>query len=166
MESIRVEKAHSDRDAQVIAELIGICRQERRTVLDAYTAEEEKAYLAQLHQRDAVFVAYIEDAFAGFAGIARRWPYSARLHHCGEGGTWVMPAFRRTGVGRALWQEGVIPWCKTVGFQHVGFFVMAHNRDAIAFYETLGFRVCGYHRKLVKWEEAYLDAVEMETWLK
>jgi GNAT superfamily N-acetyltransferase len=165
MVTIKVERANPDRDAQSIAQLIQICRQERRTVLDAYSAEDEKAYLDQLRSPDAVFVAYANDAFAGFASMARRWPYSERLHHCGEGGTWVMPAFRRTGVGRALWQNGVIPWCEKVGFHHVGFFVMAHNHDAITFYETLGFRVCGYHRKLIQWDQEYLDAVEMEIWL-
>ena len=162
MRLIRVERASPDRDAQAIAELIGICREERRTILNAYTAEEEKGYLAQLHQRDAVFVAYVGESFAGFAGIARRWPYSQRLNHCGEGGTWIMPEFRRTGVGKTLWQQGILPWCKRVGFHHVGFFVMVHNQDAITFYKALGFQVCGYHHRLVKWGQEYLDAVEME----
>jgi GNAT superfamily N-acetyltransferase len=166
MGEIKVVMADPARDAQPIAQLIGICRQERRTVLDAYSTEEERTYLEQLKPPDAVFVAYIGDSFAGFAGIARRWPYSQRLHHCGEGGTWVMPEFRRTGVGRALWHNGIIPWCKRVGFHHVGFFVMAHNKDAITFYKRLGFRVCGNHRRLIRWEQEYLDAVEMEKWMK
>ncbi len=166
MGTTRVEKASPDRDSKAISKLIDICRGERRTVLDAYTAEQEKAYLAQLHQRDAVFVAHVEEAFAGFAGISRRWPYSERLSHCGEGGTWVMPEFRRAGVGKALWDSGVIPWCQSVGFHHIGFFVMAHNKDAITFYETLGFRVCGYHRRLVQWGQEYLDTVEMEIWIE
>lgn len=166
MRQIEVKRANPNRDAQPISQLIRLCRQERRTVLDAYTADEERTYLAQLKPPDAVFVAYSDGVFAGFAGIARRWPYSKRLHHCGEGGTWVMPEFRRTGVGRALWQKGVIPWCQNVGFQHVGFFVMAHNKEAITFYEGLGFRICGTHQRLIKWEQEYIDAVEMERWIE
>lgn len=165
--TIEVMRADPIRDARRIARLIDICRRERRTVLDHYTEEEEQAYIEGLHPRDAVLVAYIDGVgFAGFAGIARRWPYSERLKHCGEGGTWVMPEFRRIGVGRALWHEGVLPWCQKVGFHHLGFFVMAHNKDAIAFYESLGFRTCGYHRRLVNWEGDLLDAVEMEMWLE
>ena len=36
---------------------------------------------------------------------------------------------------------------------------------AIAFYESLGFNVCGYHRRLVDWDGELLDAVEIEKWL-
>jgi len=162
---IEVEKADPNRDAHNIARLIGICREERRTVLDAYTAEEERAYLESLPPRDAVFVAHVEGRFAGFAGISRRWPYSERMRHCGEGGTWVMPEFRRSGVGTALWRKGVLPWCRRVGYRHVGFFVMAHNKEAITFYQSLGFRVCGYHHRVVNWNGEYLDAVEMELWI-
>ena len=42
---------------------------------------------------------------------------------------------------------------------------MAHNSGAIAFYESLGFSVCGYHRRLVDWDGELLDAVEIEKWL-
>lgn len=165
--TIEVIGADPIRDAGRIARLIDICRSERRTVLNPYTEEEERAYIESLHPRDAVFVAYIDGVeFAGFAGIARRWSYSERLEHCGEGGTWVMPEYRRMGVGRALWYKGVLPWSRRVGFHHLGFFVMAHNRDAIAFYERLGFRTCGYHRRLVNWDGDLLDAVEMEMWLE
>ncbi|MFX0094907.1 MAG: GNAT family N-acetyltransferase [Candidatus Hodarchaeota archaeon] len=134
-------------------------------MVDQFTAEEEKAFLANLHPRDGAFVAYVDEKFAGFASVSRRWAYSERLQHCGEGATWVMPEYRHKGVGATLWRKGVLPWCQEVGFKHIGFFVMAHNKDAIAFYESLGFRVCGYHRKLVNWEEKYLDAVELEIWL-
>ena len=43
---------------------------------------------------------------------------------------------------------------------------MAHNQEAVAFYEHLGFKVCGRHHQLVNWEGEYLDAVEMEMWLE
>lgn len=42
---------------------------------------------------------------------------------------------------------------------------MVQNKDGIAFYERLGFRVCGYHRKLIYgYEGRYIDALEMELW--
>jgi RimJ/RimL family protein N-acetyltransferase len=160
--SVAVEHALPERDAGPISCLIDICRSERRTVLDHYSPEEEAEYIMNLGPRAAVFVARVDGEFAGFAGIAPRWNYSERLRHCGEGGTWVMPEFRRRGVATALWREGILPFCCDVGFRHVGHFVMAHNERAIAFYENLGFRICGRHDKLVDWDGELLDAVEME----
>ncbi len=75
-------------------------------------------------------------------------------------------SLRRRGVATALWREGILPFCRDAGFRHVGHFVMAHNERAIAFYENLGFRICGRHDKLVDWDGELLDAVEMEMWLE
>lgn len=163
---INVEHADPDRDAAPISRLIGVCRRERRTILNHYSPEEERAYLEGMGPRQAVFVARVGDEFAGFAGIASRWGYSERLWHCGEGGTWVMPGMRGKGVGTALWRKGVFPFCAEKGFRHIGAFVMAHNRGAIAFYESLGFRVCGHHTRLIDWDGEFLDAVEIEIWLE
>jgi RimJ/RimL family protein N-acetyltransferase len=163
---VTVERAIPERDAEPISRLIEICRQERRTVLNHFTPEEEAEYIRDIAPREAVLVARVDGEFAGFAGIAPRWEYSERLRHCGEGGTWVTPEFWRRGVGSALWKEGVFPFCRKVGFRHVGHFVMAHNERAIAFYENLGFQICGHHRKMVDWDGELLDAVEMEIWLE
>jgi RimJ/RimL family protein N-acetyltransferase len=163
--TLNVERAIPDRDAAPISRLINICREERRTVLDAYTPESEREYLESMGSREVVVVAHVDGEFAGFAGVAPRYGYSERLRHCGEGGTWVMPEMRGRGVGSALWRDGILPFCAEAGFRHVGAFVMAHNKGAIAFYESLGFSVCGYHRRLVDWDGEFLDAVEIEKWL-
>lgn len=162
---LKVEKAIPERDAAPISRLINICREERRTVLDAFTPESELRYLESMGPREVVYVAYADGEFAGFAGVAPRYGYSERLRHCGEGGTWVMPGMRGRGVGSALWRKGILPFCRETGFRHVGAFVMAHNKGAIAFYESLGFSVCGYHRRLVDWDGELMDAVEIEKWL-
>lgn len=160
--SIKILHADPKRDSEPISKLINICIAEKRTILPPYTAEEEKHYLENLAKREAVFVAYIDDIFAGFAGMAPRWVYSDKLQHCGEGGTWVMPEYRGRGVGRDLWEQGVFPWCRQVGLSNLGATVMAHNVGSIAFYEKLGFRVNGYHQRMVKWDAEYIDSVEIE----
>jgi ribosomal protein S18 acetylase RimI-like enzyme len=73
-----------------------------------------------------------------------------------------MPEFRGMGVGRRLWEDGIIPWCIENGFSHLGAMVMAHNVGSIGFYEKLGFRVVGYHNSIVRWDDEYLDSVEIE----
>ena len=163
--TLKVERAVPERDAAHISRLINICRDERRTVLDAYTPESEREYLESVGSREVVYVANVDGEFAGFAGVAPRYGYSERLRHCGEGGTWVLPEMRGRGVGSALWREGILPFCEEAGLRHVGASVMAHNKGAIAFYESLGFNVCGYHRRLVDWDGELLDAVEIEKWL-
>lgn len=165
---IHIMRANPVRDSHDIAKLIQICRSERKTVLNEYTVEEEREYLSNLPPRDSVFVARIKDGlFAGFASINQRYQYSERLKHCGETGTWVMPAFRRQGVGKSLWEKGIFPWCWKHDYKHLGFFIMSDNKEGINFYESLGFHVCGYHRKLVYGHEGtFIDAIEMELWLQ
>ena len=160
--NVCVEHADLARDAGDISRLIGVCRAERRTVLNAYTPEEEAEYLMSLGPRDAVFVATVDGEFAGFAGVAARWTYTDRCRHCAEVGTWVTPNHRGMGVGRALLERGVLSWCREKGFTHIGAVVMAHNAGSIAFYERLGFHVCGYHRKVIDWDGELLDSVEIE----
>ena len=58
--------------------------------------------------------------------------------------------------------KGILPWCKLHGFTHLGASVMTHNTGTIAFYEKQGFTVCGYHSKMVNWNGALLDTVEIE----
>ncbi len=163
--SIEVSRADPIRDSGDIARLINICMEERRTVLNRFTPEEESAYLEAMGSREAVFVAKVDGKFAGFAGISPRYSYSERMRHCGEFGTWVMPEMRGKGVGSTLWREGIFLFCREAGFSHLGSSVMAHNRGSIAFYESLGFSICGYHRRLVDWDGELLDVVEIEMWV-
>jgi hypothetical protein len=59
MENTIVMQADPERDSKYIAELINICIDEKRTILNPYSEEEEKLYLNNLQNREAVFVAYI-----------------------------------------------------------------------------------------------------------
>jgi hypothetical protein len=67
---IEIEHAVPERDASHISELIDVCRSERRTVLNYFSPEEERAYIEGLGPREAVFVAMVDGEFAGFAGVA------------------------------------------------------------------------------------------------
>lgn len=163
---IIIEHADPERDSTDIAKLINLCRENRWTVLNEFTAEEESEYLRNMGSREAVFVATINNEFAGFSGLAPRFSYSDKMLHCAEGGTWVLPDHWSKGVGKTLWLEGNFPFGKRVGFRHYGHFVPINNKRAIRHYEKLGFRACGYHRRFIQWSpEEFEDAVEMELWL-
>ena len=164
--SLLIRHANPETDSEHISRLIEICINEKRTILNPYSEEEERHYLENLQSREAVFVAILDGFFAGFAGIVPRWPYSDKLSHCGESGTWVMPEYRGMGVGRALWVKGILPWCQSNEFTHLGAMVMAHNVGSIAFYEKMGFNVVGSHHKVVRWGNEYLDTIEIERLLE
>lgn len=163
--SLVIRHASPMTDSKHISELINICIMEKRTVLNKYSPEEERQYLENLQSREAVFVAYIGGSFAGFAGIAPRWSYSIRFRHCGEIGTWVRPEYRGMGVGRTLWEKGILPWCQDNGFTQLGAMVMSHNKGSIEFYKKMGFSVIGHHNKVVNWDDEYLNTVEIERLL-
>jgi len=100
---IEVKPVEPKRDAESIANLINLCIEHKWTTLDPYTAEEEKKkYIENMGDRECIYVAYLNDRFAGFAGCAPKIPWSNKLSHCAEGGTWVHPDYWGTGVSKML----------------------------------------------------------------
>ncbi len=55
---------------------------------------------------------------------------------------WVDPAYRRAGVGRAL-IEALAAWAKSRGLHNLKLMVTSINRDAVEFYQRIGFRMTG-----------------------
>ncbi len=154
------------RDAADIASLIAFCREEKTTVLDAYTPGEELAFLRGVGDREAVFVAEAGGGFVGFSGVSPRGRGSHRHDHCGEMGTWVVPGHRGKGVGRELYRavERFALSCSPK-LTHLGAQVLADNTRSIAFYEAMGFRVLGRHVGSVLWDGELKDTVEIEKLL-
>ena len=60
---------------------------------------------------------------------------------------WVDPGSRRTGVGRRL-VEAVLGWAEAEGATEIELGATAINRDAVAFYERLGFADSGERHAL------------------
>lgn len=74
----------------------------------------------------------------------------------------MVPEFRGRGVGRALWEKGLLPWCRENELNHLGAMVLAHNTGSVAFYAKMGFQIVGAHHRVAKWGDEYLDTVEIE----
>lgn len=60
---------------------------------------------------------------------------------------WVDPGSRRTGVGRRL-VEAVLEWAEAEGATEIELGATAINRDAVVFYERLGFADSGERHAL------------------
>ena len=67
---------------------------------------------------------------------------------------------------RARGEELVAPSSSSMGAFCWNELHSENPQRSLAFYEKLGFAVCGYHRRLVDWDGELLDAVEIERWLE
>ena len=84
--------------------------------------------------------------------------------HVGQLGTFLLPAWRRKGVGRQLW-DATRAFARGAGYLKLVIYVRASNGDAQAFYQRLGFLPCGRLSKQVIIDGVADDEVMMELHL-
>jgi L-amino acid N-acyltransferase YncA len=133
-------------DAPGVARLINDVIAEGAPVLltDSFSDDEERAFLAALPPRGGFHVAE-----AGAVVAAQVFaPYAAGMaahDHVCVMGTWVDAAWRRRGLGRALW-ERTAALARARGFTRVFTDLRADNADSLAYHLALGFSVAGTAR--------------------
>jgi L-amino acid N-acyltransferase YncA len=147
-------------DAAGMAGLINAVIAEGAPVLltGSFSDEDERAFLAALPVRAGFHVAEAADGGrdgeerSGAAGelVAAQVfvPYAAGMPahaHVAEMGTWVDAAWRRHGLGRALWAR-TSALARERGFTKVFTDIRADNVDSLAFHVALGFTVVGVAR--------------------
>lgn len=117
-------------------------------------------------RRGCMLVAHIEgtpDGLIAGEGSIRRHPQS-RLRHVAHIGLGVTPTFQGQGLGRAL-MMGLLAWARELpggAVRRIDLNVLANNHRAIALYESLGFKVEGVRRKLIRYEDGtFVDDVGM-----
>lgn len=131
----------------------------------AWTAGEERHFLAQLSAREAVHVAV--DEAHGLVGlqILDRWsPMLGSMAHVGQVGTFVLPNWRGRGLGHDLW-NATSGFARAAGYRKLVIQVRGSNEAAQAFYRGLGFRVCGRLTSQVIIDGIEDDEVLMETFV-
>jgi ribosomal protein S18 acetylase RimI-like enzyme len=106
--------------------------------------EETAVRLAQ--KGDRCFLGAFQDRQI-IAGIVRlsRYPEIEEQSHAYVAGLYVLPAFRRSGYGRALMQTA-LTWAASRNFRKVNLAVVTEQEPAIQLYESLGFRIYGLER--------------------
>jgi RimJ/RimL family protein N-acetyltransferase len=108
-----------------------------------WSVDEERQYLQSLSARDAIHVA-IDDT-QGLIGlqIIERWSSTlSSMGHVGQVGTFLLPEWRRRGVGRRLW-NATSRFARDARYHKLVAQVRGSNTSAQAFYQQLGFRACG-----------------------
>ena len=168
-------------DAPGMAWLISAVIAEGAPVLltGSFSEQQERAFLAALPARAGFHVAEApggrerEGAKGGahaapelvaaqvFVPFAAGMPAHA---HVAEMGTWVDAAWRRRGLGRALW-ERTAALARKRGFTKVFTDVRADNGDSLAFHLALGFSVAGTARGQAVIDGRAYDVVFIEKGL-
>ncbi|MEH6459697.1 GNAT family N-acetyltransferase [Chitinimonas sp. JJ19] len=120
------------------------------------TAAEIASTFSRFAEQDnqLFLLAWQDGQLAGFitvtGGMARK------NRGCGYIVTGVDVAFRRKGVGRALFAAAEA-WAREAGFWRLELTVMAHNEAAQQLYLAAGFTVEGCKRAALCWDDRVVD---------
>jgi L-amino acid N-acyltransferase YncA len=163
----QVRRATPD-DADGISAVLRVVAAERvYSAIDrAWSVEDQRRYLAALSPRDAFHLALTEAGeVVGYQSLDRYSTFLESMAHVGQLGTFVLPAWRGRGVGRALFIE-TARFAADAGYWKFVINVRASNASAQAFYRGLGFTECGRLRSQVVIDGREDDEVLMELFLR
>jgi aminoglycoside 6'-N-acetyltransferase I len=132
-------------DAAAISNVLQTIVRERvySAIERAWTPEEQRSYLVSLSDREAFHVAIASSGdLIGYQVMDLYSPPLTSMAHVGQLGTYLLPAWRGRGVGRALFRE-TTRFARSAGYRKFVIQVRASNATAQAFYRSLGFVECG-----------------------
>jgi RimJ/RimL family protein N-acetyltransferase len=164
--SLLVRRA-SPEDAEGIARVLDAVAAERihSAIERAWTAAEQRTYLASLSTRETFHVAITASGeIVGYQSLDLYSPILSSMAHVGQLGTFLLPAWRRRGVGLALF-DATRRFATSAGYRKLVIQVRASNGPAQAFYRRLGFVECGRLRAQVIVDGTEDDEILMELLL-
>lgn len=130
-----------------------------------WTVDEERRYLESLTPRAGIHVAV--DNVHGIVGLQTLdlWsPTLTSMAHVGQVGTFVLPEWRRGGLGGRLW-SATSGLARDAGYRKLVIHVRGSNAAAQAFYRRLGFQGCGRLSRQVVIDGIEDDEVLMEFFI-
>jgi len=132
----------------------------------AWNADEQRAYIQSLSDREALFVAVdAEGTIIGSQSLERYSHVLTSMSHVAQLGTFVLSEWRGGGVGRALFAASS-RFAVDAGYRKIVITVRASNSSAQAFYGRLGFVACGRLRAQVLLDDREDDEILMEYFLR
>jgi RimJ/RimL family protein N-acetyltransferase len=157
----------TERDAEAIAQLLHTVVSERmHSAIDrAWTADEERAYIKGMSDREAMHVALADSGLV--VGCQALDLYSSVLRsmsHVAQVGTFVLPSWRGRGVGQTLFQT-TRRFALSAGYRKLVIQVRASNASALSFYRRLGFVECGRLERQVVIDGQEDDEIILEMFL-
>jgi len=157
----------SEADSEGVLAVLKIVAAERiYSAIDRpWALEQERIYLRSLSRREATHVAVTDSGeVIGFQNLDLWAAVVHSMSHVGQIGTFLMPAWRRQGVGHALFRV-TQEFAREADYGKFVIQVRASNSSAQAFYESLGFRECGRFSRQVRIDNHEDDEIMMEYFL-
>lgn len=163
---LRVRKASADDAAGIVAVWERVAGERiHSAVVKPWSVEEQASYLRGLTPREAVQVAADEaGCIVGFQSLDLWTRLLDSMSHVGQLGTFLLPEWRRRGVGSMLW-AATLAFARDAGYRKLAIQVRGSNTAAQAFYRRLGFVECGRLTAQVIVDGQEDDEVLMELFL-
>jgi GNAT superfamily N-acetyltransferase len=161
-----VRRAAAEDAPGIVAVLRVVVDERVHSAIDrVWTVDEERKYLVSLSAREAIHIAV--DDTAGVIGlqVLDRWSSVLdSMAHVGQVGTFLLPAWRRRGVGRALW-NATAAFAREASYEKLVVQIRASNIHAQSFYRGLGFAECGRLSRQVVMDGHHDDELLFELFL-
>ena len=157
----------SERDAAAILSVLEVVAAERiySAVDRVWALDQERTYLRSLSSREATHIAFSSSGeVLGFQTLDLWMAVVRSMEHVGQLGTFLLPSWRRCGVGRLLFQA-TLAFARSSNYRKFVIQVRASNLSAQAFYKALGFVECGRFAKQVIIDGIEDDEVLLEYFL-
>jgi ribosomal protein S18 acetylase RimI-like enzyme len=154
-------------DAAGISHVLQTIARERvySAIERAWTPDEQRSYLVSLSDREAFYVAFAPSGdLIGYQVMDLYSPLLTSMAHVAQLGTYLLPAWRGRGVGRALFGE-TTQFARSAGYRKIVIQVRASNLTAQAFYRSLGFVECGRLKDQVIIDNHMDDEILLEYFL-
>jgi len=128
----------------------------------AWSADEERRYLASLSSREAFHVAVADSGqIVACQSLERYSTVLTTMSHVAQVGTFVLPSWRGRGVGASLF-EATRRFAVSEGYRKAVITVRGSNAPALSFYRRLGFVECGRLSRQVALDGVEDDEVLLE----
>ena len=162
---IKIRKANAE-DAKEISHIWEIICAEKiyTAVSKPFTTEQERRYINNLTDREGIFVAEKEGQIIGFQSLDKWAEYSDSFDHVGVMGTFIIPEWRKKGIGTQLARE-TFKFARISKYEKIIIYIRSSNEGALKFYKNLGFVEKGILSRQVKIDNKYEDEIFLELFL-
>jgi L-amino acid N-acyltransferase YncA len=154
-------------DAEAIVTILTRIASERvhSAIERPWPLEQQRNYLASLSPRETFHVAVAESGVViGYQSLDLWAPLLSSMTHVGQLGTYLLTAWRRRGVGRALFQA-TASFARVSDYRKFVIQVRSSNTASQLFYQQLGFVPCGRLTRQVVVDGQEDDEILMEFFL-
>jgi L-amino acid N-acyltransferase YncA len=164
--ALKIRRALLEDASGIVAVLAVVVDERVHSAIDrVWTVEQERRYLESLSAREVIHVVVdVADRVVGLQILERWSAVLESMAHVGQVGTFLLPAWRRRGVGHELW-KATVTFAREARYQKLVVQVRGANAQAQSFYRRLGFAECGRLSRQVMIDGSQDDEILMELFL-